>query len=1131
MKTTPVALAAALALLSAPPLPAQPTTRLPGEWLVPSAANPKEFALIDAATGVVRAAFFSGDGVVDWSTPVATGISPVSDATAGTFGPTGETLALVSPESNRIALMEPGAASPFARFVAPAGIGPSGISTVGPWAQRRLIVGSRFNGTTPGRLESRRTTDGSGDLIADSPVNAAFRRIQPLTAPGSTTAVGLFTADSGSNTRSGLTTESSGSVSTAFKLTFSGNLEFATDVRSPHHPAKVLAVGYRKGSANGQIVEFSTPLSTSSSMSSVLAPLPFAAECFIPVVDGGAGPVTDGFFALASDGSQARWFRLNATTNGFDDGGAAHAFSPEDGTILSGLVVAPGLGVISLQAPSFGAPSTSYVARQWNGSEWAVTDSGKLPNLPGGDALPATLLFYSDDPVNDESARLLGLQNLGAWTRRHVSPDPVPAEVIEEAFPSSASGLTVSAATPITPPGGTNYVMTNQLEPAVSIAALGSAASLLGPDLTIEPPSGTYPQPFQVRARYDEERFSLFYLEETGDWQEWRDTLPVAWTTTLRFSLRSLADGTRGPITTRSYSLDPAELADDDSDGDGVPDYVEQHLGLDPFGGADSDGDGVSDLNEIAGGSDPADAASTPSSSFDLSTAGMSLVAIARHHAGTEAASGVDLEARDLEGALLAQGPVVTFVPALLDGGSRGAILRSASAPPFEELIALATPLYFDLQVGGRQGREMIAFVPADPQEPFDPGFTPSGTDLAANANGWIAAANAAAPGHPAASARSFIEPPDTAVAVLLEHLVHLALVDTRPPADPAPALVNFTFFPARGGDRSRSTLSSTDRTSLANAGFDFRSALDLALTAKTALEPLADAVYARHVAVADTTPAMAMPLDELRRLLRDGTPSEGYENVVTPLVLGAARLAYEGALSQRADAYRSYDTWEVEILASPSEEGVYRRSSDAADVILLNSLGDRFPLNQGLGLQAGTRFTVSGFTDTPPVGGFPTMEVRSAALSFEPVATDIDQDANLLDDEWERFFFGSTGQDPLSEPNGGGYTLLQYFLDGLDPRGAEVPAGAPVSLIPDRPLIAPEGGGAYVIEFDFPSAYFDRFHFVLERSTTLEAASFIEIPGAVMSPAAGDRVEVAVPAAAAPPGKAFFRIRMGLVD
>ncbi len=1113
---------------------AYPVSKLAAEWFVPLSTSPRNFALVDEASGTVRIAAVDDTGKVTWPHTIPTGITDVSDATAALSGGLGEILALTSPAANRVGLIDVDSTSPYLRMLpALSGVGPSGLTAIGTAPNRELLVASGFNCPDTGRLEAHHDLAASGSQVAGSNFPQQFRRLQPLSEPGSPSAIALSSETSGTDTIMHLIDRViPADIQCGTGASFSGTVEFATDIRSSYQPAKVFAVGYRKDSNLADLLEFATPLGRLSGITGFTPTFPFPVSAIIPI-HAVAGPLTDGLIAISADATHADWVRLNAAGNGFDT--PVPMAIADDGKFLTGMIPVPGIGLVKLQGPSARGPSTSFVAYLWNGTAFTISSHGNLPGLPAAGLSPATLLFYDHDPAVNESARLLGIQCAGDWTRRSVIPDALPTSVITEIFSSSATGLAVQGSQSVSAPAFTSYVMTNQVEPSVSITALGGFASLMTPDLRVAPASGTYDRSFQVSAAFDDSRYALLYREVYGhSWNVWDGPLPVAWSTTLQFTLRSRSTLTLGPIQTRTYTLPPAALATLDSDNDGVPDYVELAHGLNPFGGADSDGDGVSDLAEIIADTNPADhndfPAPTPEPPTDIGTNGMSIVAIAKNHSSFEIATGEEMFAHSMTGALLASAPSGSVHPSLpYDGGSHGAILRSAAAPPSNELIALSSPLYFNITGGVRSGLEVIRFVPSDPPPAFAPSYTPSGADLSANAAAWVAAAKIAAATHPLAKARTEVTPEYSATSVLLEELVHTALANERPEENPAPPLAQFTLFAAREADRTRQCLNAADLTILHNAGFDFRHAIDISM-ADRLMTPLANGIYLHHYQNSNSTPGMLLPIDALRIVLRGGDYPAGYANSApTPEGLTHARLGYNNAIAKLTQCYRPKAEWTIEIPAISPGPGVYYRTPDSVPVVLHNAAGERFMLEQGLGLRPGTCFSVTGFTDTPNDGDYITMEITAAVFFSEPISSDNDADGNMLDDEWERFFFGATGNNPFATPNGDGYSLLQYFLDGSDPRGGSTPSLPAVSLAPQAPLITQAGGGAYTVDFLFPAAYQNRFGFIVESSTTLGANSFRTVPNVTPTSIGGDELRAIIPASAAPPGSCFYRIRSRL--
>lgn len=1114
----------------------KPVSKLAAEWLIPHGSDPQAFTLVDTATGVVRPAYMKPSGAVVWRTPVATGVTNVSAVCAAVPASSGEAIAVTSVEANRVMFVNIDTSVALARVMPNlSGIGPSGLAlTVNGGASELMVVSSQ-NGSNPGKAETHSNPATTANLNASASDALLYNGLQPLSNPASPSSFsGFYSASTGSNTSTGVLIRSGTNVQRYNQTSHTGAYRFCPGVRTEAGAASISIIfGHRPGTNEAAIIKVNSPIASAGTFTSTSVTFPRAIGTVIPLLGGGYGPLTDGFVAIAADGSRADWFRINTAGTAFIS--TSQSFTPSAGLALTGAIPLPGIGLLQIEGTTASGTSSTFRSFLWDGSGWVQQASGSLPSISATSLSPASLLFFSADPSVDESASLIGIQAVADWTRPLSYPAPFPATIKRESFGSTSGGLSFTANHTVSAPAGASYIMTNQLEAAVSITALGGTNDLLSPELRINPPSGAYTDSVQVTAIYDAERQELFWRDSgSGAWTAWSGPIGVSYSRSIQFSLRSIATGVMGPIESRSYTFSAAQLADQDSDGDGVPDYVEQHFGLDAFGGPDHDADGWSDLDEILNGTNPANATSSPVSgtSKNIATSGGFLIAVsASNHSGTEIANSEEILVHATHGSLLDRNTVAAISPALPDGSTRGAILTSSTAVAADQLVALSTPLYFNSTGGTRTGRELRAFLASPQPLSFSPVFTPSGTSLSADAAGWVTAAQAAAATMPIASARTLIRPADTAVAILIEDLVHRAASLVRPAFDPIPALSSFTFFPDRDSDRTCTSLESEDQELLRNAGFDPRLALILADSKKTAMSNAANQIYTRHANTSDANPGIAMPLDALRSLLRSGTLSTGYETAVGTTDINNARNAYNQAISAIADSYRPSQSWTIEIVTSPPSAGVYRRTSDSASIVLLDRYGKRIYLEQGLGLRPGTLFSVTGFTDTADENGMDTMEVTLASLTFAPSSSDNDSDGNLLDDDWERYFYGSTGQLPFSTPHGSGYQLLQYFLDGIDPRSGVSPAGPPVALGPQSAALqrATTPGHAFLLDFSFPAAYRSQFDFVLESSSSLTPGSFTAVAGSTVSLVSGNQFRATIPSTAATASSTFYRIVLRL--
>ncbi|BCX49497.1 hypothetical protein HAHE_34050 [Haloferula helveola] len=1114
-----------------------PATKLiSGEWCLPTEAQ--GLVVIDEATGQLRFAQSDPGGRLTWSPVVRTYLSDVSDVAGSLDGNSGELLALTNPWANRIVTVEIDDPALTLGSMTPPHVGPAAIceiDTSGP----ELLIGSNLAGGGAGAwLDAVEDIPAGGVPLAQSSGFAPIDQLEPLfeTLGGDRMAVGRIVSTS---TKLFLSYRGGGAVSFAIQDTIAGDWQIASSVIG--EDGRTMVVAWQTGGTTVLLYTLNGGIGAGSALTLTGEPK--------LILSGGIGSIQrvevpgapDGFLAVSRDGSEAVWVRVfTGKTLSVEAG-----FQPTAaGLQINALVPVDGVGLVQLDGKAGGGPSSAFESHVWTGTRWGVADAGSLPKPLSNQTDFATIFYFDSEPFLTETASLLGLEIQPDWTTGSTS-SPFPPSITGETYGSTTLGLGSPGARGFTAPGGSGYLLSNQHEPYLSISALRSNDLISTPSLIINPPGGSSPTTVEVSALFDAERYVLKYRKSDpgSPWQDWSGGLSVPYSSTWYFYLEDQITGDSGPITSRTWTIPVGGLNGTDSDSDGVPDYVEAERGLDPFGGADSDGDGASDLEEILAGTDPTDDSSIPSPRNPIPQGeGVRWLATAGNHTPTARISnGEAIEAHDMAGALLARDEVESLTHPTL-GSIRAAEPVSNSSPAQTEWAALASPIFFDVGTGvnpPRTGREMIRLVGIpSPSGPVI-GFTPSGANSSADAAGWIAAAQAAYSTWSPVSELTEIFPEHSAMAILCEAMIYDRLVAEGLLGAPVPTLPEFGIFPWRSQDAGRLPLDRPMISGLASLGYDFSALRDLVeaevetvSTTRDALRSAADAIYAFHIANSDSSPGLESPFRVLRDWIEGlGFPAS-YSGVVTDPILTDAETAIAEIRGLSGQPYRPVESWAVEVAAQGVEPpGVAIRQPGATPVALLRPTGEPFLFEQGIGVVEGTTLTVQGFVDVTSPTGYPAMEVTALVYNSLPKESARDQDANLLDDEWERFFFGSTGNDPYSVPAASNFTLLEHYLAGTDPRGGDDPPSSPADLSPPALSIEAAGGGVFEIEFAWPEEYFEQMDFIVEGSPDLSPGSFVEIPGAVITPLGGGLYLITLPPV--PPAQVahFYRVRLALPE
>ncbi|MDP0490199.1 MAG: hypothetical protein Q7Q71_04025 [Verrucomicrobiota bacterium JB023] len=1162
---------------------AAPSVELPAEWAVPL-ETADGFALVDKATGQTRIMIHKPNGNLVEAGPLVTNLTDVSGLTSGWATATQEKVVLSSASNNRLAFVPIDASA--SSLYQPPKAGPQMALPLreNPGDPDALLIHHLYGDTAGEAMELIETPDGSPVPLDDYDNNyGPFSSLQPVvnTSTGDLMAIGIWHHFSPPRL-----TEFYRSGDTIFRSikpqTVSSQATLASGIIG--NDGRTCTIAFVPGEEKVHIYThgfggFSAGIATSNA-------LPFPVGSIITV--GTSIPnAPHGAIFIAEDGSSGVYGQVigGTTIN------VISTFTPSGGQALAGILPVPNLGLTVLEGSPLDRSASDWRHLQNNGLGWQTVAKDSLsPWLPASASF-ATLFWYDSTPLVDPYARLLQLDIVPDWTTQGGA---IPVSLQRETYGGIAQGLDNPVAITPTAPAGATYVMSSQYGENASVSALSDNLTLSTPSVSILPASDTYSSSVTVNALYDEETVQVFYRDATngGTWSLFDEPFTVGYPTEYVFYAQDIASGSTGPIISRSYDFS-VDLNEIDSDGDGVPDYVEIEKGLDPSAGPDTDFDFQSDLEELLEGTLADDHTSTiPESARNPRFIGQGfyLYAQAFNHTTGQATPfddggtpvdpsemdesvvagqreddrpGVVLSTSDMAGLLLATGEVAPITEAPL-GGQYGARIEVNNLIAEREWLILSSPDNFTLGTGVSplpNGRETIRVLQRPSFELPTVTYSPSGTNRAGDAAQWLAAAATAWSNFQPISALTRMEPEDIAIAVLAEQAIFDSL-ESLPNALQSqlgvPASVeDFTLFPFR--DPALTPLSRDMIETLLANGCDFSALIELLdsdARASTDIVSMANSIYARHVAVSASNPGMSLPLDALRSLLRDGAITDPASTValtydengditssttranpyqtITNAEINATRTAMLDILADVASTKRPTETWTIEIQPSTTAGHSYNysRTSNNNLVWLVDSFGERFILEQGLGLNLGTLFTVTGYTDVTAQPGFDTMEILSVDMVVIPAASDSDSNGNLLDDEWELFFFGSLGAvDAFDLHPTSGHSYLQYHLAGADPRAGDLDEDD-VILAPANPTIEwDEGAGAYIICWDFPDDYVDAFEFAVISSTDLGESDPFDVSanaGSVYQIEPGRYgIQVAIAESELPAN--FFQIQMSL--
>lgn len=1132
--------------------------------------------IVEQANGLYRVAFQQSDGSLQWSQSRPSGLSSAGALTCGPVRVPGKDAAVIAGRlANQMVLIEPtlAAATSSTEQLLPSGLGPHSVAAID------LPVA----GNDPSLM----------DLVVYTGENSApniDQRHIYKSLPGSTsevlTADPLFLTERASRIRHSTT----GTDYLAAMLRGSTDRLRVFHTTTTALPSKQTLNGLRAGS------EFLVgPFSGSaqhhaliylpgdpvlqvsrSNSTALLAPVSHTLEAPIESI----APMGSGsFFVTFGGATQGRLYTLDPA--GVPIAGQPFA-APQDSRV-AGIIGFNDHKMSILSGPLTGGPATVTADFQFDGSNWKKTGETSLP-ASGSQVALTNVLLYDGEPLVDAGAKLIETIQVPDWTSGITVTSGGNVQLTPELYGTESSGLTAAGNITISPDSTPTHALGNQQDGAVSLLSLQTFVGLLPPQVTVSPLPGKFTTAVAPILSSPDATTSLFYrFAGESTWQTTSSgaALNPIGDTLSSFTLEYYAtsgSGARSPIYQAAYSYfgKPGEI---DSDGDGVPDFVEIANGLDPEGGKDQDLDAVDDLYELVLGTDPNDPISTPAlpltlnlqNAFDLAVLPVSptsLTSFSRPYNEGGSEPPADVYLHSLDGTLLGH-EVTRSVAGFVHPT---AFFEKVPATDRDLFLIISTSPTFPIQpvVNADYGRELLGLIAVPRQSVgefvFDYDGVSSTTDAAAD---WVTAAQ----GHYLSLTRpvlsEVLSSGDSLSLLLLERLFNeylharnpslpessfLSLTGFRDPISPLPledAVAGRPFSASESELRALQEWLAPNDTGhlLQNVYAALLENIQLTPTTEMmAMKKLSDeiAYYSDFLDSGGAPGLYPNPFDTLRGVVTQMKNKAGQVDGVIDLPGSAQGVGYAQDVSLSPTEFASADFLLAQLLSlMPNRDTVsltLRVGGDSfaeGQVPLLydsNILpyelyrSDGTPYLFQEPLPVGAELQVIAFTDRdhlPSSLGIP-LDVISAKLSSVPQPAFVDANFNALDDEWELFFFGQP-TDPFADADGDGYSNLQELLEGTNPTLAgSFPNSPAIPLGPPPIDIYQLPNGELALESDFPSLYSEQVRFALLIQSDL-ALPFQKVPGVTADDTGTDlyRVEIPLPA----DDKRFYRFRLELLN
>lgn len=1062
-----------------------------------------DMVLVDGSNGVVRIGYQLTLRTFTWSAPRSLGIEGITDITCGAVLTNAhDVLLATSPLLNRysvFALPSP-TQSPVAQSFYGEGTGPNALAAIdiggaGNTPHADLVSVSIMNGASPVKLNMIRSDGITFSPIASYSLTSQMHHINEVEYASGRKALGVISPLAGSSLR--LYDLTSGVINQRAAISLSmSEPSYLSFFPTSSNYAQFLI--WEKGSSvlKASVILESTPGSFS----------------FSPLVSYNMGAAISSVHILQGDAEPRLIISFeNGTTAGVYsyDGSAAPApiqtITPPSGNQFVGfLPVGDGDSIVALSSPS-GSLSDAVSADSYNfsGGEFVSTGSESLAASTGNKGRANVMTFINEPFVNNTPHRLQ-LLHAGDWVDVAGIKEGTIVAVIEtdqgiDQGLGNEQDVILGDAAPLA-----SYALANQLHSAISVFSFDSARGEEVVSFELNPSPGVYGTTIYVVISSTPSASLRYRTSPTSNWKIYAEPIPMFKDTTLEYY--AVNGSKRSIIRTAQYrfSQSPALL---DSDGDGIPDYVEIENGLHPIeSGLDGDGDGYSDLDELLEGSNPTSAASVPANSNRVERASVYDLGVSPF--AVNGGVGDDLKR------------CVTNVQMRLysaSGGIRGfastkswilsvpisdpaALFQAVPISPEVPMVVALTPTRFDLEGAGASnqlGVEMAGIYLQPTTSVTKVPYQYQGGSLATESAAWIASAKTLYQNQLRVEQGEELSFTNVAMAVLTERKLGDLLLSRG-------VITNgwISIFKGRSADQTMQGFHLSDLEALEHAGPSNEPAYQLrelvsSIQTSSATMPdflsLAKDVYevcSTFGGVTNQLGKYPLPIDVLRDFVYTGSLQSNYLAKITPSAITLSNAFSQAQVVMNQISPRSTISLILDVRTNSFTQTcpvLYASNGDAYTLYRSNKTPYRFP--SSFTLQPGSQVQVVAYSDItwPACSGTDSLEIISMNLIAIPTASGADANSNFIPDAFEsRFLIGSGGL-ATSDLDGDGYGDLQEYLDRTDPNDPSDHSGsAPVDL--SLPNVYIENGNLVI---GWPAMYANDFVFTVEFANHLVPATF----------------------------------------